>query len=123
MSEKHPPWLKSKKLKNPPLSTDNHALERFFLGYSMLNPSNVKRIVSDNLSKEERKVISEIRTWDNRLVRLQDKGARFVVINRDEYCDKIVDNVKSGGHQKITLNDPTQKNLRWVFYWAKNGKS
>ena len=71
------------------------------------------------MSKEERKAISEIRTWGNKLVRLQDKGARFVVIDRSEYCDKILDNMKSGGHHKITSNDPTQEHVRCVLNWAK----
>ena len=89
---------------------------------SILNPSNVKRSVSDYLSKEERKAISDIRTWDNRLARLQDKCARFVVIDRNEYCDKIIDNMKSGGHHKINLNDPTQKHMRCVWTGLKSGK-
>ena len=113
--------MKSKKLKKPPPLTDYHALELFIFRSqsSILNPSNVKRSVSDNLSKEERKAISEIRTWDNRLVRLQDKGARFVVIDRNQYSDKIVDNMKSVGHRKMTLNDPTEEHMRCVLNWAK----
>ena len=110
----------AKALKKPPPPTDNFALESFIskLQNSIINPHILKRNIPDNLSKEEHTAIFEIKTWDNRIVRLQDKGARFVVMDRIEYCNKVINNMKSGGHHKTTLVDPTHKHVQLVSKWA-----
>ena len=110
----------NKALKKPPPPTDNFALESFIskLQNSIINPHILKCNIPDNLRKEERTAIFEIKNWDDRIVRLQDKGSRFVVMDRKEYCNKVINNMKSGGHHKTTLDDPTQKYVKLVSKWA-----
>ena len=33
--------------------------------------------------------MKKVKNWENRVVRLQDKGARFIVLEKQTYCDKI----------------------------------
>ena len=77
LEEPRPPWLVNKALKKPPPPTDNFDLESFIskLQNSIINPHILKRNIPDNLSKEKRAAIFEIKNWDDRIVRLQDKGA------------------------------------------------
>ena len=42
-----------------------------------------------NITKKERVDLKEIKTWQICCVRVQDKGSKFVVISKDEYCDKV----------------------------------
>ena len=85
--ERTAPWTKNSKLKNPPPPTDNAALESFIncLETTILNPKNLRK-VQDNMNKNERKAIKNIKRWDNRIVRLQDKGSRFIILDRQTYC-------------------------------------
>ena len=63
--------------------------------------------------------MKKIKSWDNRVVRLQDKGARFIVLDKQSYCDKILDNITSGGSHKIVQPDPTANHEEIVLKWAK----
>ena len=48
----------------------------------LFDPGNVK-IARSNLSKEEKKALKEIKSWDNRVVRVQDKGSKFVILENE----------------------------------------
>ena len=45
----------------------------------MFNPENVK-IARSNLSKDEKRALREIKSWSDKLVRVQDKGSRFTIL-------------------------------------------
>ena len=45
----------------------------------MFNPENVK-IARSNLSKDEKRALREIKSWGDKLVRVQDKGSRFTIL-------------------------------------------
>ena len=48
----------------------------------LFNPENVKK-VCHNLS--EKAVLKDIRYWDKNVVRVQDKGSHFVVLDNEDY--------------------------------------
>ena len=48
----------------------------------LFDPGNVK-IARSNLSKEEKKALKEIKSWDNRVVRVQDKGSKFIILENE----------------------------------------
>ena len=52
-----------------------------------------------------------IRNWDDRIVRLQDKGCRFIVMEREEYKQKIRKNNAEGDSHKIVPQDPKKSTL------------
>ena len=37
------------------------------------------------LSKEKKAPLKDIRNWDKNVVRVQDKGSRFVVMDNEDY--------------------------------------
>ena len=47
------------------------------------------RNVRPNISKEEKEALKEIRSWNNQTVRVQDKGSRFVILDNNDYEQKI----------------------------------
>ena len=49
-----------------------------------------------NLSKSEHKTLHQLRTSKNIVVRLQDKGSRFVILDRTDYIDKVESNLNDG---------------------------
>ena len=125
--ERTAPWTKNSKLRKPPSPTDNAALESFIncLETTILNPKNLRK-VQDNMNKNERKAMKKIKKWDNRIVRLQDKGSRFIILDRLTYCEKISHNMTVGGSHKIVQNDLTKKHekvvLKWAKYWFHEGE-
>ena len=73
------------------------------------------------MNKNERKAMKKIKKWDNRIVRLQDKGSRFIILDRLTYCEKISHNMTVGGPHKIVQNDLTKKHEKVVLKWEKIG--
>ena len=49
----------------------------------LFNPENVKK-VRHNLSKDEKVALKDIRYWDKNVVKVQDKGSRFVVLDNED---------------------------------------
>ena len=105
--ERTAPWTKNSKLKKPPPPTDNAALESFIncLETTILNPKKLRKVQA-NMNKNERKAIKSIKRWDNRIVRLQDKGSRFIILDRQTYCENISYDMTVGGSHKTVQNDP-----------------
>ena len=83
-----PPPIKTNKF--TPLyrskETDSKSLEMFIekIEKNLFNPENVKK-VHHNLSKDEKAALKDIRYWDKNVVRVQDKGSRFVVLDNEDY--------------------------------------
>ena len=77
------PWEQMSTFSSTP--GENEALEKFIseLTSYLLNPQN-RNEFKDNLSRAEREALKEMQTWNKdpnnlRLIRVQDKGSRFVV--------------------------------------------
>ena len=83
-----PPPVKTKKF--APLyrlnETDNKSLEMFIekIEKDLFNYENVKK-VRHNLSQDEKAAQKDIRNCDKNVVRKQDKGSRFVVLDNEDY--------------------------------------
>ena len=67
-----------------------------------------------------------IRNWDDRIVRLQDKGCRFIVMEREEYKQKIRKNMAEGDSHRIVPQDPKKKHIdivsKWTLHWVNEGE-
>ena len=50
----------------------------------LFNPKNAK-IARSNLSKDEKKALKGIKSGDEKVVRVQDKGSRFVIHENEVY--------------------------------------
>ena len=48
-----------------------------------------KRNFRPNISEEDKEALEEIRWWNNQTVQVQDKGSRFVILDNNDYEQKI----------------------------------
>ena len=60
--------------------------------------------------KKEREALKEIKTWQICCVRVQDKGSRFFVISKNEYCDKVSTQIGRSSFIKLP-HDITKSNM------------
>ena len=82
--------IKTSKKKNFS-NSGNHALELFI--------SNVKKQISNhprkpkpaprNVDKETTKAIQELKSWDDAVIRLFDKGTGFFVLDKSDYINRV----------------------------------
>ena len=70
--------------------TKYKSLETFIenMEKELFNPKNVI-IARSTLSKDEKKALKKIKSWDDKLVRVQDKGSRFFILENEVDKEKI----------------------------------
>ena len=80
-----------------PMSGENETLEKFLTELSkyLFDPNN-RNEFKDNLSRAERGALRDLRTWNKdpenpRVIRVQDKGSRFVVDWKSNYESKVLE--------------------------------
>ena len=75
---------------NRPKETKNKHLETFIntIEKQLFEPKNIKRVRS-NLAYEERKALAELKSMENTVVRIQDKGSRFVLLTNEDPEKKV----------------------------------
>ena len=78
---------------------------------------NVKK-VRHNLSKHEKAALKDIRYWDKNVVRVQDKGSRFVVLDNEDYIKKVEDQINRSSFHRLEY-DPTKSFEVQVNTWVK----
>ena len=58
----------------------------------LFNPENVKQARS-NLSKEEKKALKEIKSWEDKVVSVKDKGSILFALENEVYEEKIQEQI------------------------------
>lgn len=71
-----------------------------------INPAN-SPTVYDNLTVGERKALSKLKTLDQQVIKIQDKGSKFVILEQTEYSDKMLSQLENPLHYKTLDSDPT----------------
>ena len=99
--------------------TDKKSLEMFIekIEKDLFNPENVKK-VCHNLSKDEKAALKDIRYWDKNVVRVQDKGSRFVVLDNEDYIKKVEHQINRSSFQRLEY-DPTKSFEVKVNTWVE----
>ena len=114
---KQPSNWRSTKTNCPELETFLSSVER-----ALFNDTS-RRKVPDNLTKEER---SSLRQWRKNelfnqdgelLMRLQDKGNRFVIVDKETDKRKAEEQIARSSFQKLD-HDPTSEHIQKVKEWA-----
>ena len=54
----------------------------------LFNPDNLRKTLN-NLRKEEKLALSNVKSWEGKVIWVQDKGLKFVVLNTKNYKDKV----------------------------------
>ena len=78
-----------------------------------------------NISKAENKALCKLRSSKDLMVRLQDKGSRFVTLERNDYIDKVERNLNDGSFD-ILGSDPLLSYYNivkdWGDKWVEKGE-
>ena len=104
--------LKIKPLQKSNISNSgNHALELFIntVNKQIANhPGNhVNKPTPKNIDKETLDTISEMKGWDDTIIRLFDKGTGFVLLDKDDYIQRVEAPLQDTSTFK-TIANPTQ---------------
>ena len=83
----------------------------------ILEPQNL-RTVKDNLTKDERLALRNLKSSD-KVIRIQDKGSRFVILNQEEYQDKMLGQLNNNLHYNKVNSDPTPEHFEKVKNWGR----
>ena len=78
-----------------------------------------------NLSKSEHKTLHQLRTSKDIVVRLQDKGSKFVILDRTDYIDKVESNFNDSSFDLLP-SDPSSSYYQtvrdWGVKWVNKGE-
>ena len=107
----------SKETKNKHLETFIDTIEK-----QLFEPKNIK-CVRSNLTYEERKALAELKSMENTVVRIQDKGSRFVLLTNEDYENKVEHQIARSSFKELP-SDPSQEFERkvklWIDKWQSN---
>ena len=101
-----------------PVSNDI-ALETFLatIENKLFDIHRARHYPVSNLSKSEHKTLHWLRTSKDIVVRLQDKGSRFVILDRTDYTDKVKSNLNDGSFDLLPA-DPSSSYYQMVRDWG-----
>ena len=78
-----------------------------------------------NLSKPEHKTLHQLSKSKDIVIRLQDKGSRFVILDRTDYIDKVESNLNDGSFDflpSVPSSSYYQTVKDWGVKWVNNGE-
>ena len=120
--------------KPPPASSDNKqlykskqsnnsSLELFIdtIEKEIFNPKNIRK-TRNNLNKDEKAALKEIKSWEDKVIRVQDKGSRFVVLNTSDYVEKVEHQINRSSFSRLDVDripEFKQKVNSWLNKWPE----
>ena len=84
----------------------------------LFDPGNV-RFTRDNLSVGERQALASLRQVDNVNVQIQDKGSKFVVIDKSDYDSKMKEQLENPLHYQKLEQDPSADYVGVITQWSE----
>ncbi|XP_068704795.1 uncharacterized protein [Montipora foliosa] len=84
----------------------------------LLDPRNV-RFIHDNLSVGERQALVTLKQADNVAIQIQDKGSKFVVIDKIDYDSKMKEQLENPLHYHKLEHDPSADYVEVIKQWSK----
>ena len=87
----------------------NNSVELFIKSIvkELFKPRNVRKI-RNNLNKEEKLALKKIKSGDDKVIRVQDKGSRFLVLDTNSYIEKVQHQINRSPFDKLDA-DPSPK--------------
>ena len=102
----------------------NNSVELFIKSTEkgLFNPNNIKK-ARNNFNKEEKLALKEMKSWNDKVIRVQDKGSRFVVLDTNSYIEKVEHQINRSSFDKLDA-DPSpkfkEKVNNWLEKWSHN---
>ena len=78
------------------------------------------RNVRPNILKEEKEALKEIRSWNNQTVRVQDNDSRFVILDNNDYEQKIQTQTDRSSFNQLEVDPSNKFDIEinnWVLKW------
>ena len=103
-----------------PVSKDT-ALETFLatVQNKLFDVDRARQHPVSNLSKSEHKILQQLRTSKDIVIRSQGKGSRFGTLDRTDYIDKVESNLNHGSFDLLPY-DPSSSYYQIVKDWGLN---
>ena len=93
------PLYRTRETKYKSLETFIENMEKELFNCSTVQ--NVK-IVSSNLGKDVKKALKEIKSWGDKVVRIKNKGSRFVILENEVHKEKVQQQIdRSSSLEKV----------------------
>ena len=102
----------------------NNSVELFIqsIEKELFNPNNIKK-TRNNLNKEEKLALKEMKSWNDKVIRVQDKGSRFAALDTNSYIEKVEHQINRSSFDKFDA-DPSpkfkEKVNNWLEKWSDN---
>ena len=90
----------------------------------LFNPKNVK-IARSKFSKDENKALKEIKSWKDKVARVQGKGSIFPILENEQYEEKIQQQTDRNSFKELKDNTSKlfqQKINNWIEKWYAKRK-
>ena len=80
----------------------NNSLELFMnnIEKELFNPSNIIK-TRNNLKNEEKLALDEMKSWKEKVIRVQDQVSGLVVLNTDNYVKKKEQKINKSSFDKL----------------------
>ncbi|KAL5258256.1 hypothetical protein ACHWQZ_G013033 [Mnemiopsis leidyi] len=104
-------------------NSGNHALELFISNVKkQIANHKGKTMIPKNVDKETLEAIKELRSWDDTVIRLFDKGTGFFVLDKAEYINRVEAALKDQNTFKKVENPQVQikETIDKIKAWAVN---
>ena len=87
----------------------NNSVELFIksIQKELFNPNNIKK-TQNNLNKEEKLTLKEMKSWNHRVIRVQHEDSRFVVLDTNCYIENVEHQINRISLDKLDA-DPSPK--------------
>lgn len=83
----------------------------------LFDPGNA-RFIRDNLSVGERQALATLKQVDNVTIKIQDKGSKFVVIDKSDYDTKMKEQLENPLHYQKLEHDPSADYVSVITQWS-----
>ena len=80
------------------------------------------RNIRPNISKEEKETLTKIRSWNNQTVHVVVKGSRFVILDNNDYEQKIHTQINASSFNPLEEDRSKKRDIqfnKWVLKWHR----
>ena len=100
----------------------NNSVELFIksIEKELFNPNNIRK-TRNNLNKEEKLALKEMKSWDDKVIHVQDKGSRLVVLDTNNYIEKVEHQINRISFDKLDADQSPkfkEKVSNWLEKWS-----
>ena len=111
------PLVRNKSSFNPKPTKDKHLEET--INNLKTNPLENRKNVKDNLSRGERKALSQLKSDQTIIIKEADKGSAVVIMDRDFYRDKILEMLNDNNFYKETDGNADKRTRNLILKLLK----